>query len=75
MIEDYLSDMILDGAKMRKFDNSSAIYELKSVHGQAEAVNPQFVNLGNQVNVNSILERIAQIKSGKVIEADFKEKK
>jgi hypothetical protein len=75
MVEDYISDMSLAGAKMRRFEPASTIYELKSVHGQAEAVNPQFVNLGNQVNVNSILERIAQIKSGKVIEADFKEKK
>lgn len=75
MIEDYLSDMILDGAKMRKFDNSSAIYELKSVHGQAEAVNPQFVNLGNQVNLDSIMKRIEQIKGGKIVDAEFKEKK
>lgn len=74
MVDDYISDLIIDASKMRKTDNSSSIFELKALHQMAEAVNPQVINLGGQINVDQVLDRIAQIKQGNVIDADFKEK-
>jgi len=32
MIDDYVSDMISDGSKMRRIDNATSIHELKSIH-------------------------------------------
>jgi hypothetical protein len=74
MIEDYISDMITDASKMRKTDNATSIYELKSVHKQVEATNPITINHTNQMNVSDILSRVEAIKKGQVIEGEFKEK-
>jgi hypothetical protein len=59
---------------MRKTDNATSIYELKSVHKQVEATNPITINHTNQMNVSDILSRVEAIKKGQVIEGEFKEK-
>ena len=74
MIEDYITDINIDASKMRRTDNATTIFELKSTHGQVEAVAPQQINFGGQVSVSEIMNRISQIKQGKVVDADFKEK-
>lgn len=74
MVDDYISDMLLDASKMRKTDASTSIFEAKAIHQMTEAVNPQQFQNQNNINVEEVLARIAQIRSGVVIDADFKEK-
>ena len=74
MIDDYISDMLLDGSKMRKIDASTAIFTAKSEHGMTEATNPQVIQYESKVDLNNVFDRINQIKSGKVVDAEFKVK-
>lgn len=74
MIDDYISDMLLDASKMRKTDASTSIFVAKSEHGMTEAVNPQAIQHTTQVDIKSILDRVADIRNGKVVDAEFKEK-
>lgn len=74
MIDDYISDMLLDASKMRKTDASTSIFVAKAEHQMTEAVNPQQYQSQNNINIEEVMARIAQIRSGVVIEADFKEK-
>lgn len=74
MIDDYISDMLLDASKMRKTDASTSIFVAKSEHGMTEAVNPQAIQHTTQVDIKSILDRVADIRNGKVVDAEFKER-
>ena len=74
MIEDYISDMLSDGSKMRRIDNATTIHELKSIHKQVEATAPITINHTNQLNTSDILARVEAIKKGQVIDGEFTEK-
>ena len=74
MIDDYISDMLLDASKMRKTDASTSIFVAKSEHGMTEAVNPMTIQATTQVSVDQVLARINEIKKGNVVDAEFKEK-
>lgn len=74
MIDDYISDMLLDASKMRKTDASTSIFVAKSEHGMTEAVNPQSIQHTTQVDLGQIFNRIEEIKKGVVVDAEFKEK-
>lgn len=74
MIDDYISDLMLDSSVMRKTDASTSIFRAKAEHGMAEAVNPQVVHHTGQVNLDQVFSRIEQIKKGEVVDAEFKEK-
>ena len=74
MIDDYISDMLLDASKMRKTDASTSIFVAKAEHGMTEAVNPQSIQHTTQVDLGQIFSRIEQIKKGVVVDAEYKEK-
>ena len=73
MIDDYISDMLLDASKMRKSDAATSIFVAKAEHQMAEAVNPQIVQHTGQVNLDQVFSRIEAIKKGEVIDVEFKE--
>ena len=74
MIDDYISDVAMDSAKMRRTDASITQFEMKSVHGMVEANAPIQVQHTTMVNLDKIRERLNEIK-GVVIEGEFSEKK
>lgn len=74
MIDDYISDMLLDASKMRKTDASTSIFVAKAEHQMAEAVNPTIIQHTGQVNLDQVFSRINEIKKGNVIDAEFNEK-
>lgn len=74
MIDDYISDMLLDASKMRRTDASTSIFVAKAEHQMAEAVNPTIIQHTGNVNLEQVFDRINQIKKGNIVDADFKEK-
>lgn len=74
MIDDYISDMLLDASKMRKTDASTSIFVAKAEHQMAEAVNPTIIQHSGQVNLDQVFSRINEIKKGNVVDAEFSEK-
>lgn len=73
MVDDYLSDMLLDAAKMRRTEAAPSIFEAKSVHQMTEAVNPMVIQSGSNINIDSVKSKIAQIRQGHIVEAEYKE--
>lgn len=74
MVDDYISDMLLDASKMRKTDASTSIFVAKAEHGMTEAVNPQSIQHTTQIDLGQVFSRIEEIKKGVVIDGEFKEK-
>lgn len=74
MVDDYISDMLLDASKMRRTDAATSIFVAKAEHQMAEAVNPITVQHQGQINLDQVFNRIDQIKKGNIIDGEFKEK-
>ena len=74
MIDDYITDVAMDSAKMRRTDALMTKFEMQTVHQMVEANAPITIQHTNTVDLNKIQDRINQIRNGKVVEGDFKEK-
>ena len=74
MIDDYIADVMLTSAQNKQTDAYVSVYRGKSQHKIIEAQNPIVIEHKTTTDIDEIRKRVSNIKSGKIIEADFKEK-
>lgn len=74
MIDDYITDVAMDSAKMRRTDSLMTKFEMQSVHQMVEANAPITIQHQNTVDINKIQDRINQIRKGNIVEGEFIEK-
>jgi hypothetical protein len=78
-IDDYIVDTSLNLAVRKKTDNYTTVFRAKAQHGMVEQSAPIIVEHRNAPDRNEMLDKISGIREkygiGKVVEADFKEKK
>ena len=78
-IDDYIVDTSLHLATRKKTDNYTTVFRAKAQHGMVEQSAPIIVEHRNAPDRNEMLDKISGIKEkygiGKVVDADFKEKK
>lgn len=73
IVDDYIKGQIFSASKMRKIDNATSIFDLKTEHQLSEAVNPQYIAHTETMNKNQVNALIDRIKNESAIEV--KEKK
>ena len=78
-IDDYIVDTSLHLSTQKKTDNYTTVFRAKAQHGMVEQSAPIIVEHRTAPDRNEMLDKISGIKEkygiGKVVDADFKEKK
>jgi hypothetical protein len=78
-IDDYIVDTSLHLSVQKKTDNYTTVFRAKAQHGMVEQSAPIIVEHRTAPDRNEMLDKISGIREkygiGKVVEADFKEKK
>ena len=77
MVDDYIADVMLNNAQMRKIDGFTTVYRTKSQHGIIEKTAPIIVEHRAGADLDEIQNRINMLTNGKskvVLDADYKEK-
>ena len=75
MIDDYISDTNLTLSQQRKLDNFTTVFRAEAQHGIVRQQANVVIEHKSAVDLDEIHDRILQIRKGKVVDADFKEKK
>ena len=78
-IDDYIVDTSLHLSVQKKTDNYTTVFRAKAQHGMVEQSAPIIVEHRTAPDRNEMLDKISGIREkygiGKVVDADFKEKK
>lgn len=75
MVETYITGAKLTSAQLGEIKEISTMFDLKSQHGFVEAQAPTTIIHERKVDVEDIRSQLAEMRKGRVAEAEFEEKK
>ena len=74
IIDDYISNSILTSAQLGEIREITSMFSLKALHGYVEAQAPTVIEYKKKTDVEDIQAQLAEIKKGKVTDAEYEEK-
>lgn len=74
IIETYITGIKLTSAELGELKEISTMFDLKSQHGFVEAQAPITIQHERKLDIDDIRSQLREIKSGRVIEAEYEEK-
>lgn len=75
MVETYITGAKLTSAQLGEIKEISTMFDLKSQHGFVEAQAPTTIIHEKRVDVEDIRTQLAEMRKGRIKEADYEEKK
>ena len=73
IIDDYITNSILTSAQLGELREITSMFSLKAQHGFVEAQAPTVIEYKKKVDVDDIQAQLAEMKKGKIIDANYEE--